>query len=44
MSRLLPENTTIGDFNPRKALSGSFLIPERLASICAVVLAFAVNK
>ena len=32
-------------FNPQRTLSGSFLvIPERLASIRAVVLAFTVNK
>ena len=35
-----PENTKTGDFNHR-TLSGSFfVIPEHLASICAVVLAF----
>ena len=40
MSRYLPENTKTVDF-----ISGLFfVIPERLASICAVVLAFTANK
>ena len=45
MSQYLPENTKMGDFNRRRTLSGSFfVIPECLASICAVVLAFTANK
>ena len=45
MSRYLPKNTKTGDFNTQRTLSGSFfVIPERLASICAVVLAFTANK
>ena len=45
MSQSLPENTKTGDFNPQRTLSGSFsVIPERLASIRAVVLTFSVNK
>ena len=45
LSQYLPENTKMGDFNPWRTLSGSFfVIPERLASICAVVLAFTTNK
>jgi len=45
MSRYLPENTKTGDFNLQRALSGSFfVIPERLASIRSVVLAFTANK
>ena len=45
MSRYLPKNTKTGDFNTQRTLSGSFIvIPERLASICAVVLAFTANK
>ena len=45
MSRYLPKNTTAGDFNTQRTLSGSFfVIPERLASIRAVVLAFTANK
>ena len=45
MSRYLLENTKTGDFNPRRTLSVSFfVIPERLASIRAVVLAFTANK
>ena len=39
MSRYLPENTKMGDFNPQRTLSGSFfVIPECLASIHAAVL------
>ena len=35
----------MGDFNPQRTLSGAFfVIPECLASICAVVLAFTANK
>ena len=38
-------NTKTGDFNPQRTLSGSFfVIPEHLASICTVVLAFTANK
>ena len=45
MSRYLPKNTKTGDFNTQRTLSGSFfVIPERLASIRAVVLAFTANK
>ena len=45
MSRYLSENTKTGDFIQQRALSGSFfVIPERLASIHAVVLAFTANK
>ena len=45
MSRYLSENTKTGDFNQQRTLSGSFLvIPERLALIRAVVLAFTANK
>ena len=45
MSRFLLENTKVGDFNQQRTLSGSFfVIPERLASIRAVVLAFTANK
>ena len=45
MSRCLSENTKMSDFNQQRTLSGSFfVIPERLASIRAVVLAFTVNK
>ena len=45
MSRYLPESTKTGNFKQRRTLSGLFfVIPERLASIRAVVLAFAVNK
>ena len=45
MSRYLPKNTKMGDFNTQRTLSGSFfVIPERLASIRAVVLAFTANK
>ena len=37
--------TKTGDFNTQRTLSGSFfVIPERLASIRAVVLAFTANK
>ena len=37
-SQYLPESTKTGDFNPWRTLFGSFfVIPERLASICAVV-------
>ena len=45
MSRHLPENTKTGNFNLQRTLSGSFfVIPERLASIHAVVLEFTANK
>ena len=45
MSRYLPKNTKTGDFNTQRTLSESFfVIPERLASIRAVVLAFTANK
>ena len=45
MSRYLPKNTKTGDFNTQRTLSWSFfVIPERLASIRAVVLAFTANK
>ena len=44
MSRYLPKNTKTGDFNTQRTLYGSFVIPERLASIRAVVLAFTANK
>jgi len=45
MSRYLAENTKTGDFNWQRTLSGLFVvIPECLALICAVVLAFTVNK
>ena len=45
MSRYLSENTKTGDFNPQRTLSGSFfVIPQRLASIRSVVLAFTANK
>ena len=45
MSQYLPENTKTGNFNPQRKLSGLFfIIPERLASVCAVVLAFTANK
>ena len=45
MSRYLSENTKAGDLNPQRTLSGSFfVIPERLASISAIVLAFTANK
>ena len=45
MSRYLPKNTKTGDFNTQRTLSRSFfVIPERLASIRAVVLAFTANK
>ena len=45
MSRYRPKNTKTGDFNTQRTLSGSFfVIPERLASIRAVVLAFTANK
>ena len=41
----LPENNKTGDFDPQRTLSGSFfVIPERLESTRAVVLAFTVNK
>ena len=41
MSQYLLESTKTGDFNPRRTLSVSFfIIPERLASIRSVVLAF----
>ena len=45
MSQYLPENPKTVDFNPWRTLSGSFFaIPEYLASICAIVLAFTANK
>ena len=45
MSRYLSENTKTADFNLQRTLSGSFfVIPKRLASIRAVVLAFTANK
>ena len=45
MSRYLPKNTKTGDFNTQRTLSGSFfVIPERLASIRVVGLAFTANK
>ena len=45
MSQYLSENTKTGDFNLRRTLSGSFVvIPQRLVSIHAVVLAFTANK
>ena len=45
MPRYLPKNNKTGDFNPQRTLSGSFfVIPERLESTCAVVLAFTMNK
>ena len=45
MSRYLHKNTKTGDFNTQRTLSGSFfVIPERLASIHAVGLAFTANK
>ena len=45
MSRYLPKNTKTGDFKQQRTLSGSFfVIPERLASIRAVVLVFTANK
>ena len=45
MSRYLPKNTKTGGFNQQRTLSGSFfVIPEHLASIRAVVLAFITNK
>ena len=35
----------MGSFNPRRTLSGLFfVIPEHLASVHAVVLAFTMNK
>ncbi len=45
MSRYLSENTKTGDFNLQRTLSGSFfVIPEQLASIRSVGLAFTANK
>ena len=45
ISRYLPESTKMGDFNPRRTLHElSFVIPERLASIRAIVLTFTANK
>ena len=45
ISRYLPESTKMGDFKEWKTLSRLFfVIPERLASIRAVVLAFTMNK
>ena len=44
-SRYLSKNTKAGDFNPQRTLSELFfVIPERLASIRSVVLAFTANK
>ena len=38
-------NTKTDGFNPQRTLSGSFfVIPERLVSICTVVLVFTANK
>ena len=45
MSRYLSQNTKTGDFNQQRTLSRSFcVIPERLGSIHAVLLAFTANK
>ena len=45
MSLYLSENTKTGNFNQQRTLSGSFfVIPERLSSIRAVILAFTANK
>ena len=45
ISQYLLESTKMGDFNLQRTLSGSFLvIPQHLASICAIVLAFITNK
>ena len=45
ISRYLPDSTKMGDFNPRRTLPElSFVIPERLASIRAIVLTFTANK
>ena len=45
MSQYLTENTKTGDFNLQRTLSGSFFVlPERLASIYAVVMVFTTNK
>ena len=45
MSQYLPKNTKTGDFKQQRTLYGTlFVIPERLASIRAVVLAFTANK
>ena len=45
MSPYLPKNTKTGDFNTQRTFYESFfVIPERLASIRAVVLAFTANK
>ena len=45
MSRYLLDNIKTGDFNPQRTLSGLlFVIPERLASVRAIVLAFTANK
>ena len=45
MSRYLPKNTKTVDFNTQRTLYWSFfVIPERLALIRAVVLAFTANK
>ena len=39
------QDTKAGDFNPQRTLSELFfVIPERLASIRSVVLAFTANK
>ena len=45
MSRYLSKNTKTGDFNLQRTLSRLFfVIPKRLASMRAVVLAFTANK
>ena len=45
MSRYLSKNTKTDDFNQQRTVFVSFfVIPERLASIRAVVLAFTANK
>ena len=45
MSRYLPKNTMTDDFDTLRTLSGPlFIIPERLASIPSIVLAFTMNK
>ena len=45
ISQYLPESTKTGDFNPWRTLSRLFFaIPERLASISSLVLAFTASK
>ena len=45
MSRYLPENLKVDDFNSQRTFFGwFFVIPERLGSIRAVVLVFTANK